>query len=102
MDLVGCESSSNVATRTQKNPLQDTTSALAAVRLPLLYCGDELVCVLSVAVDAEYQAAAEEAGVQLTCALPIHSLPLQTAQAKPVRITPCFFINFVWRMSHGC
>ena len=35
-------------------------------RLPLLYCGDELVCVLNVAIAAEYLAAEGEAGVQLS------------------------------------
>ena len=32
-------------------------------RLPLVYCGDELVCVVGVAVAAEYQAAMGEAAI---------------------------------------
>jgi tRNA(Ile)-lysidine synthase len=34
-------------------------------RLPLLYCGEELVCVTGVAVAAAYQAGGEEAGMLL-------------------------------------
>lgn len=34
-------------------------------RLPLLYCGDELVCVVGVAIAAEYQASEDEMGVQI-------------------------------------
>jgi len=57
----------NAATRTLKNLLQEHhVPPWQRDRLPLLYCGDELVCVLGVAIAAEYQAAAEEAGVELT------------------------------------
>ena len=35
-------------------------------RLPLLYCGDDLVCVVGVAVAAEYQAAKDEMGVSVS------------------------------------
>jgi tRNA(Ile)-lysidine synthase len=57
----------DAATRTLKNLLQEhRIPPWQRERLPLLYCGDELVCVLGVAVAAEYQAAAEEAGVCLS------------------------------------
>jgi len=36
-------------------------------RLPLLYCGEELVCVVGVAIDAEYQAMKNEDGVLVSC-----------------------------------
>jgi tRNA(Ile)-lysidine synthase len=53
----------NAATRTLKNLLQEHhVPPWQRDRLPLLYCGDELVCVPGVAIAAEYQAVAEEAG----------------------------------------
>ena len=56
----------NAAMRTLKNLLQERcVPPWLRDRLPLLYCGDELVCVSGVAIAAEYQAAAEEAGIQL-------------------------------------
>lgn len=56
----------NAATRTLKNLLQEHhVPPWRRDRLPLLYCGEELVCVPGVAIAAEYQAAAAEAGVQL-------------------------------------
>ncbi|MDO8261948.1 MAG: tRNA lysidine(34) synthetase TilS [Gallionella sp.] len=56
----------NAAMRTLKNLLQERrVPPWQRDRLPLLYCGDELVCVSGVAIAAEYQAAAEEAGIQL-------------------------------------
>ena len=56
----------NAATRTLKNLLQESCiPPWQRDRLPLLYCGNELVCVHGVAVAAEYQAAPEEAGIQL-------------------------------------
>ena len=56
----------NAATRTLKNLLQENhIPSWQRDRLPLLYCGEELVCVPGVAIAAEYQAAAKEAGVQL-------------------------------------
>ena len=59
----------NAAMRTLKNLLQEHhIPPWQRDRLPLLYCGDELVCVLGVAIAAEYQAAAEETGVQLESA----------------------------------
>ncbi len=58
----------NAATRTLKNLLQEHhVPPWQRDRLPLLYCGEELVCVSGVAIAAGYQAAAEEAGVQFTC-----------------------------------
>ncbi|MGC2047389.1 MAG: tRNA lysidine(34) synthetase TilS, partial [Gallionella sp.] len=36
-------------------------------RLPLLFCGEELVCVVGVAIDAEYQALNDEEGVLVSC-----------------------------------
>ena len=57
----------NAATRTLKNLLQEHhVLPWQRERLPLLYCGEELVCVPNVAIAAEFQAAAEEAGVQLS------------------------------------
>ena len=54
------------ATRTLKNLLQEHhVPPWQRDRLPLLYCGDELVCVPGVAIAAEYQAAAEEAGISV-------------------------------------
>ena len=56
----------NAATRTLKNLLQEHyIPPWQRDRLPLLYCGDELVCVPGVAIAAEYQAVAEEAGVSV-------------------------------------
>lgn len=56
----------NSAMRSLKNLLQEhRIPPWQRDRLPLLYCGDELVCVSGVAVAAEYQAAAGEAGIQL-------------------------------------
>ncbi|MCR4299756.1 MAG: tRNA lysidine(34) synthetase TilS, partial [Gallionella sp.] len=58
----------NAATRTLKNLLQEHyVPPWQRDRLPLLYCGEKLVCVPGVAIAAKYQASAEEAGVQLTC-----------------------------------
>jgi tRNA(Ile)-lysidine synthase len=54
------------ATRTLKNLLQEHhVPPWQRDRLPLLYCGDELVCVPDVAIAAGYQAFANEAGVVL-------------------------------------
>ncbi len=56
----------NAATRTLKNLLQEHhVPPWQRDRLPLLYCGEELVCVPGVAVTAEYQAVAEEAGISV-------------------------------------
>ena len=56
----------NAATRTLKNLLQEHhVPPWQRNRLPLLYCGDDLVCVPDVAIAAEYQAGPQEAGVQL-------------------------------------
>ena len=57
----------NAATRTLKNLLQEHhVPPWRRDRLPLLYCGDELVCVPGVVVAAEYQAARDEAGVTVS------------------------------------
>jgi tRNA(Ile)-lysidine synthase len=54
----------NAATRTLKNMLQEQrVPPWRRDRLPLLYSGDELVCVPGVAIAAEYQAVADEEGV---------------------------------------
>jgi len=54
----------HASTRTLKNLLQEHhIPPWQRDRLPLLYCGDELVCVVGVAIAAEYQAAADEAGI---------------------------------------
>ena len=54
------------ATRTLKNLLQEQhIPPWQRDRLPLLYCGEELVCVAGVAIAAEYQAKVGEAGVLL-------------------------------------
>lgn len=56
----------NAATRTLKNLLQEQhIPPWQRERLPLLYCGDELVCVPGVAIAAEYQADVGEAGVSV-------------------------------------
>jgi len=56
----------NAALRTLKNLLQEyRVPPWQRNRLPLLYCGDKLVCASGVAIAAEYQAAAEEVGIQL-------------------------------------
>ena len=56
----------NAAMRTLKNLLQEhRVPPWQRDRLPLLYCGEELACVPGVAIAAEYQAAAEEPGIQL-------------------------------------
>jgi len=56
----------NAATRTLKNLLQEhRVPPWQRDRLPLLYCGDELVCAVGVAIAAEYQASAGEAGVSV-------------------------------------
>ena len=52
------------ATRTVKNLLQEHhIPPWQRDRLPLLYCGDDLVCVPGVAIAAEYQAVSDEAGI---------------------------------------
>ena len=54
----------NAATRTLKNLLQEHhIPTWQRDRLPLLYCGEELVCVPGVAIAAAYQAVAEDAGI---------------------------------------
>lgn len=59
--------SPNAATRTLKNLLQEqSVPPWQRERLPLLYCGDELVCVPGVAIAAEYRAAEGEAAVVLS------------------------------------
>lgn len=54
------------ATRTLKHLLQEHgVPPWRRERLPLLYCGDELVCVAGVAVAAEYQAQPGEEGLNV-------------------------------------
>lgn len=54
------------ATRSLKNLLQQhNIPPWQRERLPLLYCGDELVCVAGVAVAAEYRAMGDEAGIEV-------------------------------------
>ncbi|MDP2693264.1 MAG: tRNA lysidine(34) synthetase TilS [Gallionella sp.] len=56
----------HAATRTLKNLLQEHhVPPWQRDRLPLLYCGEELVCIPGVAVAAEYQVSADEAGISL-------------------------------------
>ncbi len=58
--------SSNAARRTLKNLLQEQgIPPWQRDRLPLLYCGDELVWVAGVAIAADYQCSETEAGVVL-------------------------------------
>jgi tRNA(Ile)-lysidine synthase len=52
------------ATRSLKNLLQEhRIPPWRRERLPLLYCGDELVCVVGVAVAADFQVSDSEAGI---------------------------------------
>lgn len=56
----------NAATRTLKNLLQEHhVPPWLRERLPLLYCGEELVCVPGVANAAEYRAGEHEAAIQV-------------------------------------
>ena len=56
----------DAATRTLKNLLQEHhIPPWRRDRLPLLYCGEELVCVPGVAIAAEYQASADEAAISV-------------------------------------
>ena len=56
----------NAATRTLKNLLQEQhVPPWLRERWPLLYCGNELVSVLGVAIAEEYQAVANEMGVSM-------------------------------------
>jgi tRNA(Ile)-lysidine synthase len=56
------------ATRSLKNLLQEQhVPPWLRERMPLLYCGDELVCVAGVAIAAEYQAQKNEEGLLLSC-----------------------------------
>lgn len=58
------------ATRTLKNLLQEHhIPPWQRDRLPLLYCGEALVCVVGVAIAAEFQAAADEASVLVVLGL---------------------------------
>jgi len=56
--------SAAAATRSLKNLFQERhVPPWQRERLPLLYCGDELVCVVGVAIHADFQAEPGEAGV---------------------------------------
>ncbi len=55
------------ATRSLKNLLQEHhVPPWQRERMPLLYCGDELVCIVGVAVAADFQANASEPGIVVT------------------------------------
>ncbi len=59
----------NSPTRTLKNLLQEQRiPPWLRDRLPLLYCGEQLVCVPGVAIAAEFCASADEAGLLFQCA----------------------------------
>jgi tRNA(Ile)-lysidine synthase len=59
---------SAAASRTLRNLLQQYhIPPWQRERLPLLFCGEELVCVVGVAIDAEYQALNNEDGVLVSC-----------------------------------
>ena len=56
------------ATRSLKNLLQEHhIPPWQRERLPLLYCGDDLVCVVGVATSAEFHAEQHEEGVLVSC-----------------------------------
>ncbi len=56
------------ANRTLKNLLQQYhIPPWQRERLPLLFCGDEFVCVVGLSIDSEYQALANEEGVLVSC-----------------------------------
>ena len=58
----------DAATRSLKNLLQEhQVPPWQRERLPLLYCGDELVSVIGVAISAGYQARQNEEGVLVSC-----------------------------------
>ncbi|MDD2684770.1 MAG: tRNA lysidine(34) synthetase TilS [Gallionella sp.] len=63
---IGLRPNTGAATRSLKNLLQENAvPPWRRERLPLLFCGDELVCVVGVAIAAEFQCAADEEGVLL-------------------------------------
>jgi tRNA(Ile)-lysidine synthase len=56
------------ANRTLKNLLQQYhIPPWQRERLPLLYCGDEFVCVVGLSIDSKYQALENEEGVLVSC-----------------------------------
>lgn len=56
------------ANRTLKNLLQQYhIPPWQRERLPLLFCGEELVCVVGLAIDADFQALENEDGVLVSC-----------------------------------
>jgi tRNA(Ile)-lysidine synthase len=58
----------DAATKSLKHLLQEhRVPPWQRERLPLLYCGGELVCVVGVAVSAKYQARQNEEGVLVSC-----------------------------------
>jgi len=62
----------NASTRSLKNLLQDRhVPPWQRERLPLLFCGDELVCVVGVAIAAVYQAELGEESVVVSLSEPI-------------------------------
>jgi tRNA(Ile)-lysidine synthase len=66
---------SKAATRTLKNLLQEShIPPWQRDRLPLLYCGEELVCVVGVAIAAAYQAVTDEIGITVNFQSNTHCL----------------------------
>ncbi len=62
----------NSPTRTLKNLLQEhRVLPWLRDRLPLLYCGEELVCVPGVAMDASFCSNTDEAGLLIHYAMPV-------------------------------
>lgn len=58
----------SAATCTLKNLLQQHhIPPWQRERLPLLFCGEKLVCVVGMAIDAEYQAINDEEGLLVSC-----------------------------------
>lgn len=56
----------HAATRTLKNLLQEQhMPPWLRDRVPLLYCGEQLVCAMGVAIATDYQAGVDEIGVQM-------------------------------------
>ena len=58
----------NSPTRSLKNLLQEhKIPAWQRERLPLIFCGDELVCAVGVAIASSYHANQNEAGLLVSC-----------------------------------
>ncbi|MFZ2540545.1 MAG: tRNA lysidine(34) synthetase TilS [Gallionella sp.] len=71
------------ATRTLKNLLQEHhVPPWQRDRLPLLHCGDELICVPGVAVAVEYQSADDEEGIAVNFC-PTQDIPDGKSNSSP-------------------